>query len=226
MIAIISDVHGNYPALRAVLDEIDKIGVSQIISLGDVSGYYCMINECVEEFRKRKITNLLGNHDSYLLGMGKCSRSTSVNLCIDYQKKIITEENLSFIRNSVMSLDEGQLSARHGGWKDPVDEYIYTFDFSEVEGIHANIFCAGHTHIQSLARYEEKTFFNPGSVGQPRDGNPKAAFAVIDDAGGVSLQRVSYDIDEISQKMKDAGFDERIYNCLYLGLKIGQTVNQ
>ena len=72
MIAIISDVHGNYPALQAVLKDIDSRNCKTIISLGDVTGYYCMINECIEEFRCRKIVNLMGNHDSYLLGKEQC----------------------------------------------------------------------------------------------------------------------------------------------------------
>ena len=89
MIAVISDVHGNYPALMAVLKKIDELGCKKIISLGDVSGYYCMINECIEEFRKRGITNILGNHDYYILGFGECPRSYTVNKITEYQRKII-----------------------------------------------------------------------------------------------------------------------------------------
>ncbi len=66
MIAIISDVHGNYPALKAVLCEIDKMGCEHIISLGDVSGYYCMVNECINEFRKRNIINFFKKLDNTL----------------------------------------------------------------------------------------------------------------------------------------------------------------
>ena len=79
MIAIISDAHGNYPALKAVLSEIDKLNCGRIISLGDVSGYYCMVNECIDEFRRRNIVNLMGNHDYYVLGRVDCPRSYTVN---------------------------------------------------------------------------------------------------------------------------------------------------
>ena len=217
MIAIISDVHGNYPALQAVLQEIDEMGCETIISLGDVAGYYCMINECIDEFRKRGIINLMGNHDSYLLGIGKCPRSMTANICIEYQKTKISKENLEFLRKSPSGLDNELFSARHGGWTDPIDEYISEFDFSVVH--EDKIYCSGHTHVQKIQKCGEKTYFNPGSVGQPRDGNPKAAFAIID-KGSVLLYRKEYTIDTIAQKMKEEGFEDRISDCLYSGNKI------
>lgn len=219
MIAVISDVHGNYPALMAVLKKIDELGCKKIISLGDVSGYYCMINECIEEFRKRGITNILGNHDYYILGFGECPRSYTVNKITEYQRKIITKENLDFLADSIPYLDDGFISARHGGWNDPLDEYVKKFSFEKCyDGV--KIYCSGHSHIQLMEKKESIIYFNPGSVGQPRDNDNRAAFAVID-GSEVKLFRVEYDIDEISEKMKEAGFEERIYSCLYNGTKIG-----
>ncbi len=220
MIAIISDVHGNYPALSSVLKKIDEIGCDKILSLGDVSGYYCMVNECIEEFRNRKIINILGNHDSYILGRGKCSRSTTVNNCIEYQKKIITSTNMSYLASSWDYFDDDILSARHGGWNDPIDEYFYKFDFDIAHRFSCKLFCSGHNHIQSIQTKGDVTYFNPGSVGQPRDNDPRAAFAVIDDMCQVRLYRVEYDIDDIFVKMKKEGFEERITECLYSGTKI------
>lgn len=219
MIAIISDIHGNYPALKAVLHEIDRIGCETILSLGDVSGYYCMINECVDALKKRNVTNLLGNHDAYLLGRGKCPRSMTANLCIAYQKKIITDSNLEYISCSLSQLDNALYSARHGGWNDPIDEYIDQFDFSVSSRIPVKIFLSGHSHVQKLQTMGDRVYCNPGAVGQPRDNDPRAAFAVIKD-GRVELCRVEYDIDEIVQTMKKAGFEDRISNCLYSGTKI------
>ena len=130
MIAVISDVHGNFPALKAVLEEIDKLGCEKIISLGDVAGYYCAVNECIDEFRRRSIINMMGNHDSYLLGLGKCPRSLTVNQCIDYQRQIITVKNIEYLKKSPLAYLNNTISARHGGWSDPIDEYIENFDFS------------------------------------------------------------------------------------------------
>lgn len=221
MIAIISDVHGNYPALDVVLKEIDRLGCEKIISLGDVSGYYCMVNECIDEFRKRNIVNLMGNHDYYVLGRGDCPRSYTVNRITEYQRKIITQDNLRYLERSTLGIDNQLFSARHGGWNDPIDEYIDDFDFNDVSDKNVGIFCSGHTHVQKIVRNENKVYFNPGSVGQPRDFDPRAAFAIIYDDGTVELRRVEYDIDLIAQKMAEVGFEERTYSCLYTGERIG-----
>ena len=219
MIAIISDVHGNYSALKSVLKRIDEIGCKKIISLGDVSGYYCMVNECIDEFRRRNIVNILGNHDSYVLGKRKCSRSTTVNICIEYQKKILSEENYTYLAASPELLDTDLFSARHGGWRDSLDEYIEKFDFSIAERYSCKIFFSGHTHIQTIQKKGKVTYFNPGSVGQPRDGDPRAGFALLAD-NEVNLFRVDYPIDEIVERMRSEGFEDRISDCLYKGTKI------
>lgn len=220
MIAIISDVHGNYPALKAVLKKIDELGCKEIISLGDVSGYYCMVNECIEEFKRRGIVNILGNHDYYVLGRGDCPRSYTVRILTEYQRRIITEENLSYLQSSVPFIDNSILSARHGGWNDPLDEYLSDFDFSLVKAFRTCVFCSGHTHIQRIEKKGDYVYFNPGSVGQPRDGDCRAGFAIVDN-NIVGLFRVEYDIDQIANSMKIEGFEQRTYECLYNGTRIG-----
>lgn len=220
MIAIISDVHGNFPALQAVLKEIDKMGCNQILSLGDVSGYYCMVNECINEFRTRRIVNILGNHDYYVLGKGDCPRSYTVNMLTNYQRKVITLENLHYLRSSPAYYDCELFSARHGGWTDPLDEYVTQFDFDKIRAMGVNTFCSGHTHIQCIEKKDGIVYFNPGSVGQPRDGDNRAGFAIVQ-GNEVQLHRVAYDIDKIANSMKDEGFEKRTYDCLFKGTKIG-----
>jgi len=220
MIAIISDIHGNYPALKEVIAEIDSTGCKQIFSLGDVAGYYCMINECIEMLRERGITNLLGNHDFYLTHNKPCPRSRSATVCLEYQKKNITEKNLTWLKESQTSLLYDEISMVHGGWTDPVDEYLFEIDEDYFNKLHGKIFLSGHTHVQSIFRFSEKIYCNPGSVGQPRDGDPRAAFAVISD-GKVFLKRVEYNIDAISFQMKKKGFAPYFYENLYHGSRIG-----
>lgn len=224
MIAIISDIHGNYPALKAVLYDIDAQGCSQILCLGDVAGYYCMVNECVEVLAKRGVVNILGNHDAYLLGRGECPRSMTANRCIAYQKEIATEQTLRYLESSVAGYDCPVFSARHGGWKDPLDQYIRRFDPADGGTYPADckIFFSGHSHIQSLQAGPPGhwQYANPGSVGQPRDGIPTAAYAILTDECEIRLRRVAYPIDEIAEAMKNASFDKRYYECLYRGKKI------
>ena len=217
-IGIISDIHGNYEALKSVLEELDRLGVSEIYSLGDVVGYYSQVNECCEELIERNIPNLMGNHDWYLSSGGFCLRSRSVNDCLVYQRKIIKKDNIDWLRNSKIQRFVGDIHMLHGGWSDPIDEYIREPSedyFSKIDG---KIFMSGHTHIQVLKQYGDKTYCNPGSVGQPRDNNPKAAFAVVEN-NIISLHRVEYDVEKVFQLMSRAGFNDYYYGCLKTGAK-------
>src|SRR5882724_9307027 len=123
-IGIISDIHGNYEALTAVLAELDRMKIDEIYCLGDVVGYYTQINECCEELIRRNIPSLMGNHDWYLAGGGFCPRSKSVNDCMVYQRKVITEENLNWLRGFDIQRIVGDIHMVHGGWANPVDEYL------------------------------------------------------------------------------------------------------
>ena len=220
MIAFISDVHGNYPALKAVIDKIDGLGCRRIISLGDVSGYYCFINECVDLFKSRNILNLMGNHDFYLVSNSECPRSRSVNDLLEYQKKNIRPENLAWLGRSPAAYNNGLFSCVHGGWNNPMDEYMINIEPDYFKRFDEGLFFSGHTHIQKILSFGPQKYCNPGSVGQPRDGNPKAAFAVLE-GNTIILHRVAYNIDEIASAMQSAGFDDYYFRGLYSGQAIG-----
>lgn len=222
MIGIISDIHGNYPALKAVVNELKKKGCDSIISLGDIAGYYCMINECINLCKEEKILNILGNHDKYLVYDLECPRSQSANICLKYQKKIITKENMDWLSKSVTFFDTDVFSFRHGSWNDPTDGYIYDFNFDLVKNRKELIFASGHTHRQILKKEGFRCYFNPGSVGQPRDYNSESGYAIIDDNNNPELYRIEYPIDEIVHEMRKCGFDDKISKCLYSGTKIGE----
>jgi predicted phosphodiesterase len=220
MIAIISDIHSNYIALKTVLAEIDKIGVKKIICLGDIAGYYCEINECCEILIERNIFSLQGNHDWYLGTGATCLRSNIVNQCIDYQRNIITRSNLDWLKSLKPQGQIENLSIVHGGWNDPIDEYFIPSKkyFSNITG---RFFSSGHTHIPCIWSDNKKTYCNPGSVGQPRDENPRASFATLDD-NKFSIHRVSYDFKPLQIKMHNLGFDEYVYKNLANGKKISK----
>lgn len=215
-IGFISDIHSNFEALRSVLASLDSIGVDSIYCLGDIVGYYAQPNECCEELRARDIPCLMGNHDWYVAGGGFCARSKSVNDCLVYQKKILTAENVNWLRSLPVHRTIGNIKAVHGGWNDPIDEYLKPSEeyFEKVDG---EVFVSGHTHIQALHKFGNKVYCNPGSVGQPRDGDPRAAFAVYD--GNFSLHRVEYDMEQVFSLMKAAGFNDYYYGCLITGAR-------
>jgi len=216
-IAFISDIHGNYEALKAVLSELDKLGITQVYCAGDIVGYYSQINECCNELRVREIPSVMGNHDWYLAGGGFCSRSKSVNDCLSYQRGVITKENLDWLKSLPVQMQIGKVRMVHGGWTDPIDEYLKpSLDyFEKVDG---DIFVSGHTHVQTLQKFANKIYCNPGSVGQPRDGDPRAAFAVYD-GQNFELHRVTYDMQRVFDLMAAAGFNDYYYGGLKYGSK-------
>jgi predicted phosphodiesterase len=218
MIALISDIHGNYPALTAVLNKIDNLGISEIFCLGDIVGYYSQVNECCEELQKRNIKCVIGNHDWYMISKTSCPRSKSANDCLQYQAKIIKNENLTWLQKLPIILQVGQLSAVHAGWNNPLDEYLIDVNPNYFDLINGHYFASGHTHIQSIIKFGSKLFCNPGSVGQPRDDNPLAAFATFDGTE-FQLYRVDYDIELTCKLMYEAGFNEYYFNRLRIGSK-------
>jgi putative phosphoesterase len=214
-IGIISDIHSNYEALKSVLSELDKMNVSDIFCLGDVVGYYSQVNECCDELRLRQIPCVMGNHDWYMVAKSFCPRSRSVNECMNFQKKIITEENLQWLSTFPVYRKVNNVFMVHGGWSDPIDEYMKPQKeyFDKLDG---TFFVSGHVHVQSVSDYGDKVYCNPGSVGQPRDNDPRAAFAIFD-GNEFLLHRVNYDIDTVGKLMGEAGFSGYYYGCLKTG---------
>ncbi len=212
MIAIISDVHGNFVALQKVLYMIDSMDIYEIYCLGDVVGYYSQVNECCDELRKRNVQCVMGNHDWYMASGSDCERSKSVRDCMAYQRKIITEENRKWIEKFRITINVYGISMVHGGWKNPIDEYLNPME-GYFKNIHGKIFISGHTHIQKLEKFRNKIYCNPGSVGQPRDGDNRAAFATFD-GESFKLHRVEYDYKKVGILMDEAGFNPYYYGCL------------
>lgn len=224
MIAIISDVHSNLPALEAVIASIDALGCDRIISLGDVVGYYAQPAECIEILKSRNVTNILGNHDHYIVSGESCSRSKLVSDITEFQRNLISDVQRDWLSLSRPFLIEGSVVFLHGGWKDPVDQYLYEVSETDFPDGATTLF-AGHTHVQTLLDIEGKTFCNPGSVGQPRDGDPRASFATMS-SGVISLHRVEYDIDRTAEAMSKTGFPSKCYENLYIGAQIGGRIDK
>jgi len=225
MIAIISDIHGNLPALQAVLEEIDRLGCDQLISLGDVTGYYAQPGECLDLLLKRQAVQLLGNHDKYLVEGTGCPRSKTVSELLEHQRRSMTETQLQYLASLSPMHETEEATFVHGGWDDFIDQYLYTISYDSLPG-NKKFYFSGHTHVQSLAVLKDKIHCNPGSVGQPRDGNPKAAFAVWD-TEAVHLHRVAYDIGATVKAMSNAGYeDPRLWDNLYIGAQIGGRIDK
>lgn len=224
MIAILSDIHGNYPALKVVMEFLDEKHCEQLILLGDIAGYYCMINECIDLLREKKVLiKIMGNHDFYLTQGKECPRSSSANVCLNYQRQVITKTNLEWLKNSITIYENDKLSAVHGGWNNFLDEYLEAANIGQVLKKKQHLFLSGHTHVQMKIEKDGKIYCNPGSVGQPRDGDRRSAFAIVDNENNILLYRTEYDIDLIAQEMKTLGFTPKFYENLYFGKRIGDV---
>jgi len=155
MIALITDIHGNYEALKEVLKKIDSLGITDIYCLGDIVGYYTQVNECCNELRERDVKCILGNHDWYMVSNTGCPRSKSANDCLEYQKTVITQENLDWLTTLPIYRKVGELALVHGGWNEPVEEYL-----NPVDGYFYNYpnkyFASGHTHKQLIKEFGDK----------------------------------------------------------------------
>ena len=217
MIGIISDIHGNYEALKSVLKYLDEQRINEIYCLGDVVGYYTQVNECCDELRQRKVKCIMGNHDWYMVMDSFCPRSKSVNDCLQYQRKVISKKNKEWLAAFPLYYNFQNIRMVHGGWTNPIDEYLEPNE-EYFEKMPEGIYFSGHSHIQKLFIREGHIYCNPGSVGQPRDGKNTAAFAVLD-GDKVELHRVPYDISKVAMLMEEKGFSGYYYECLTVGAK-------
>jgi predicted phosphodiesterase len=224
MIAILSDIHANYAALKAVLSDAKSFNCRGFICLGDIAGYHCEINECIEVLKELpRLVLIKGNHDQYLIDNSGCPRSRHVTTTLSYQHSVIKDENLEWLSKG---LDEYSFDVNyftHGGPLDRLEQYIYRISSSVFPVGFTRLF-VGHTHVQSHLIVEGKTFCNPGSVGQPRDGDPRAAYALLD-GDHIFNRRVAYDIAKTQQTMIAAGFPEYSYVNLSIGAQVGGRVD-
>lgn len=223
MIAILSDTHGNFPALQAVIADAQTHGCVRFISLGDVAGYGAQPGECMDLLAELGALNILGNHDSYITLNEDCPRSQVVTRIIDYQRSVLKPHHVTWLKKSLQQLREGNLLFVHGGPQDPRDQYLYTVSKDTVPAGVRWLF-SGHTHVQALADFGGRGYCNPGSVGQPRDGDARAAYAVLN-GETITLRRVPYNIDQAAAAMRRAGFEPFCYENLYCGAQIGGRID-
>ena len=165
----------------------------------------------------------MGNHDWYLATGESCPRSNSANRCLDYQRTIISKNNLDWLATLKPNALIEELNIVHGGWHDALDEYI-TPSTDYFADIQRHFFASGHTHVPCIWSDGDKTYCNPGSVGQPRDGDARASFAIWD-GKEFSLYRVVYHFRPLQQAMQNAGFEAYFYENLAMGTRIGGKID-
>ncbi len=224
LVGLISDVHSNAIALKAVLLELDKTGVEKILHAGDIIGYNPYPNETVELFKKNRIISILGNHDRALNTGDISDFNPYAAAALVWTKMNMSPENLQYFlelkNREYISLNKKRIVLIHGSPRD-VDEYIYPENASAhfLASAKAEVLVLGHTHVQFKKEYYLGIVINPGSVGQPRDENPDAAFAVYDSANGeIKLQRTHYDVEKVIEDLQNARLPDKLGLRLRFGL--------
>jgi putative phosphoesterase len=227
-LGIISDIHSNLDALEAVIPHLQNC--DEMICLGDVVGYGPQPNEVVERLRQLNPTVvLMGNHD-YAVITGETEWfSANATAAVRWTRQSITEHArnyLATLKPSAKLTKSGKsLGLFHGSPQDPLSEYIFPGIPNDaarklvIEG-DGDIVLLGHTHMPMLYDFTTKMLGNPGSVGQPRDGDSRASFAIlnINEAISFKIERVEYDIDSVANKIVRAGLPRFLADRLYLGM--------
>jgi diadenosine tetraphosphatase ApaH/serine/threonine PP2A family protein phosphatase len=232
LIGLFSDVHGNLPALEVVLKELKELKVDRLVCLGDTVGYGPFPNECVDLVREHCAVVLKGNHDSGLVGETPLDDFNQHGLsAILWSQKVVGPQNLDYLRGLPFLAVEHNITLAHASPLDPATwRYILTMEAAEdsFQAFSTNLCFIGHTHVPvvigedaSINRYRRggRYIVNVGSVGQPRDGNPAAAFGVYNtDDESYTLTRVPYDIKKTAEAIRSVGLPDFLAKRLFQGI--------
>jgi putative phosphoesterase len=216
-IAVLSDIHSNKVALDAVFEDLPP--VDELVCAGDVVGYNPWPAACLDAVRDRAIPTVMGNHDR-AVATGTAFRFNSMaGAGVEYAGEQLDDDAVAWLADlpDTRTVADGRMKLVHGHPDDP-DRYTYPAEFAASMLDGEAVLVTGHTHVQAHEVFDEGIVLNPGSVGQPRDGDPRAAYAVVDlDERTVEEKRVEYDIDAVVSAVREAGLPERIGTRLYEG---------
>jgi predicted phosphodiesterase len=244
-IAVVSDVHANLAALEAVLRHAEaRNGLDAIWSLGDFVGYGPQPNEILDLLRRYPLVGVAGNHDRAATGAIDTSEfNEAAAIANAWNAHQLSDESAAFLRElpEVVLEPDAAIVCCHGSLRFPIWEYMYTDDaaLAQFERMTTPYSFVGHTHIPLVVREvgsvrgleafqpndgevvglgKERLILNPGGVGQPRDGDPRAAYALLDtQEQTVSYFRVAYEIEKTQALMRAAGLPPRLIKRLSAG---------
>ncbi len=232
-VLVISDVHANLTALEAVLADAGK--VNEVWCLGDIAGYGPDPNECIERIQGLpKLTCMMGNHDYAAIGnMALDTFNVDAKRALLWQRDRLSEESRVFLRTLLQEPSvSGSVTRVHGSPRDPIWEYVMNTLVARINlAYFETLWCfVGHSHFQAVFQYhaetddvsievpragdryvlKERALLNPGSVGQPRDRDPRAAYAFFyPKEKAWEPRRVEYDIQSVQKRILEAGLPPR-----------------
>jgi predicted phosphodiesterase len=229
---VISDIHGNWPALQAIREEADAI-----VCLGDIVSYGPFPQKCVAWVRERAAHVVRGNHDTALAyrvdPRAAGFKRELAHATLAHHRQVLPREDVVWLRRLPREIgfrfDDYNFHAVHASPGDALYSYRLTPDLAddelkkEVEQMRADILVVGHTHLPMSRGAWTKVVLNPGSVGQPLDGNPRASYAVIQD-GVAEIRRVAYDIEATVAGIRGMGLAADVTRALITILLTGRPL--
>jgi predicted phosphodiesterase len=238
--AVMSDVHANNEALLSVLKDIKTLGINNTVFLGDAVGYGPDPNECVRILSNECCSLIAGNHDWAVLGLTDITYfNPHAKAAIEWTQQTIDDDCTLLLKRLPLSqtIENKEILLVHATPYEPAQwHYLYSLEDAKrgFESFHCRFCLIGHSHepviieqrsAGQISVYEKEAkansssryIINVGSVGQPRDGDPKAAYVIIDD-DAMMIRRVPYDIKKTQKKMKRFRLPSRLIERLSMGV--------
>lgn len=229
--AILGDIHANLEAVNAVLEDAKKNGVDTYVCVGDIVGYNANPAECLDKIRELCVAVVRGNHDHYVAN-DECLEDfhpLAANV-IDWTRRQLSRDQIQYLRNLKLSRMVDGFTIVHSTLDMP-EKWGYVIDALDADANFnyqtSSVCFHGHTHVPMIFERQgrvirssftsfrttlgRKCFVNTGSVGQPRDGDPRASYVIYEPAARrIDLRRVEYDIATTQRKIIEAGLPERL----------------
>ncbi|MBM3969234.1 MAG: YfcE family phosphodiesterase [Planctomycetes bacterium] len=225
-ILVLADIHSNWPALTAVQEPFDVC-----LFVGDLVDYGTDPVPCINWIKKHAAISARGNHDHAVAQRITVKKSSGLHRLAAATRplhwKLLSGLHMQYLTRMPVTrkatLDDKRFYLVHATPRDPFHEYLREDKAaweSRLKGIEADFVLVGHTHIPFALQLDGPMVINPGSIGQPRDGDPRAAYAIIEN-GNVELRRVKYDIDATLKHMRESGVDSDTLGFAEMVLRSG-----
>ncbi len=239
LFAVLGDIHSNLDALNVVLDDCRAQGVTDFLCTGDVVGYNACPHECMEIIRSIGCPVVVGNHDYYVSSQQNLDDfNPAAAAVVEWTREQLSEEEIQWLRDLPFTFTQMGMTLVHSTMDNP-ENFGYVFDNLQAEANFLRqktpVCFHGHTHCPMI--YEKslngvfridpqdftlpigrKYFVNVGSVGQPRDGDPRATYLIYDPtARQIRYRRLEYDIEAAQERIRLAGLPERLAARLAVG---------
>lgn len=225
-ILLLADIHANWAALQAINEPHDLC-----IFLGDLVDYGLQPRPCIEWVRQHVHYVVRGNHDhgvaQQIQVSGRNGFKYLTTVTRPLTQELVTPEDRRFLGRlpitRMVTLEGKRFLLVHATPRDPLDEY-HTNDLEfwqrRLQGVDADVVCVGHTHHPYALQVGETLVINPGSVGQPRDGDPRASYAIIENQN-VQLKRIEYPVEDAVQNIQQSSLTEHAKGLLTQVLRTG-----